>query len=160
VKYSARHNDKSFGVALYSETMRASWAVIAFILFLAASLSLAVWAAIGNAPALYLSLVELLGIAWMVKSTTLKITVTKGWLLVGSAAIARAYIHNFLPLAKEELQLARGRNLDPAAYLNIRFWIKGAVKMDIRDSKDPTPYWMVSSRRPKELASVLALIEH
>ena len=96
----------------------------------------------------------------MVNSTTLRITVTKGWLLVGKAAIARAYIHNFLPLAKEELQLARGRNLDPAAYLNIRFWIKGAVKMDIRDPKDPTPYWIVSSRRAKDLINILSLADH
>ena len=140
--------------------MRASWWVIAFLIFLAGSLSIAIWAAIGTAPALYISGMELLGIIWMVSSTTLRITVTKGWLLVHGAAIPRAHIHNFVPLKKEELVLARGRNLDPAAYLAIRFWVSAALKIDVRDPQDPTPYWLISTKRAEELADILALADH
>jgi hypothetical protein len=36
-----------------------------------------------------------------------------------------------------------------------RPWIKGAVQVHLDDPSDPTPYWVVSSRRPATLASAL-----
>ncbi|CAB4529741.1 MAG: DUF3093 family protein [Actinobacteria bacterium] len=157
---SARHKDKSYGVALFHESMRAPIWVIAFLFFLMGSLSLAVWAAVGNLPTLLLSLIELLIIASYVRATTLEITVTKGWFLVGPAAIERAFVHRFEILDAPTMRRARGVELDPAAYLAIRYWVPTGIKAAIRDPKDPTPYWLVSSKRADELAKILNLAEH
>jgi hypothetical protein len=42
------------------------------------------------------------------------------------------------------------------AFVVQRPWISGAVQVHLDDPADPTPYWVVSSRRPAELAEALA----
>ncbi len=157
---SARHRDKSYGVALFHEKMRAPLWVIAFLLFLMGSLSIAIWAAVGIWPFLAASALELVIIALYIKSTTLEITLTKGWLLVGSAAIERAYIHNFEVLDTPSMHKARGVDFDPAAFLAIRYWVTTGLRMAIRDPQDLTPYWLISSNRANDLAKLLNLADH
>jgi hypothetical protein len=54
-----------------------------------------------------------------------------------------------------EAALERGRRLDARAYLCIRGWIGPVVKTTIADPQDPTPYWLVSTRRPGELMKAM-----
>jgi len=157
---SVRHKDKSYGVALFHEKMRAPLWVSAFLLFLMSSFSLAIWAALGNFAALGASLLELLAIASYIRATTLEITVTKGWLIVGPAAIERAFLHDFEELDTASMRRARGAEINPAAHLAIRYWVSTGIKIGLRDPKDPTPYWLVSSKRADELAKVLNLADH
>ena len=127
---------------------------------MAASLSLAVWAAIGIDAAITISLIQLGLLIFTAQRTALEITVTKGWLLVGSAAIERAFIHNFEALEFKEYKRIRGVDADPASYLQIRFWVSTAIKIDLRDPKDKTPYWLISTNRANELAKVLNVADH
>ena len=127
---------------------------------MAASLSLAVWAAIGINAAITISLIQLGLLIFTAQRTALEITVTKGWLLVGSAAIERAFIHNFKALEFKEYKRIRGVDADPASYLQIRFWVSTAIKIDLRDPKDKTPYWLISTNRANELAKVLNVADH
>ena len=157
---AARHQDKNYGVALFQEKLRAPIWVIAFLLFLMSSLSIAIWAAVGFWPLVAASAAELLIVALYIRATTLKITVTKGWLLVGAAAIERAHIHQFEVLDSATMRSARGVDFDPAAFLEIRYWVSTGIKISIRDPKDPTPYWLISSRRASELAKLLNLADH
>jgi hypothetical protein len=46
-------------------------------------------------------------------------------------------------------------HLNPAAYLAIRFWVKGGLKLTIDDQRDPTPYWLVSSKNPEKIESAI-----
>jgi len=124
------------------------------------SLSLAVWAAIGNQAAIIVSLIQVGLLILAAEKTALKITVTKGWLLVGPAAIERAFIHNFNALGASEFKRTRGIDADPASYLQIRFWVNSAIKIDLRDPKDKTPYWLISTNRANELAKILNVAEH
>jgi hypothetical protein len=94
------------------------------------------------------------------KQSSLTITLTKGWLLVGPAAIERAFIHNFKPLDFKEFKRIRGVDADPASYLQIRFWVNTAIKIDLRDPKDKTPYWLISTNRANELAKLLNVADH
>jgi hypothetical protein len=50
---------------------------------------------------------------------------------------------------------ALGRQLDPAAYLMHRAWVKTMVLIVLDDPDDPTPYWLVSTRRPADLIAAL-----
>ena len=127
---------------------------------MAASLSLAVWAAIGNQAALIISVIQIALLILAARQSSLTITVTKGWLLVGPAAIERAFIHNFKALEFKEYKRIRGVDADPASYLQIRFWVNSAIKIDLRDPKDKTPYWLISTNRANDLAKVLNVAEH
>ena len=127
---------------------------------MAASLSLAVWAAIGSQAALIISVIQIALLILAAQQSSLTITVTKGWLLVGPAAIERAFIHNFKALEFKEYKRIRGVDADPASYLQIRFWVNTAIKIDLRDPKDKTPYWLISTNRANELAKVLNVADH
>ncbi|MFF0814016.1 DUF3093 domain-containing protein [Rhodococcus sp. NPDC003318] len=50
---------------------------------------------------------------------------------------------------------ALGRQLDPAAFVQNRTWIKPMLLVVLDDPDDPTPYWLVSTRRPHDLAAAL-----
>ena len=52
----------------------------------------------------------------------------------------------------------RGPALDARAYLLLRGWIAPVLKVPITDPEDPTPYWLISTRRPEQLAQVLAQV--
>ena len=127
---------------------------------MAASLSLAIWAALGIIGAAVISIIQLLLLLLAAKQSSLTITLTKGWLLVGPAAIERAFIHNFQPLELKEFKRIRGVDADPASYLQIRFWVSSAIKIDLRDPKDKTPYWLISTNRANELAKLLKVADH
>jgi len=43
----------------------------------------------------------------------------------------------------------------PLAFVVQRPWIKGAVQVLLDDPADPTPFWVVSSRHPVDLATAL-----
>jgi len=152
---SKRHFDANYGAPLYQEKIGWSWWLWAFALFLGASISLAVWAAISPMATIVISIAEFLLLILASVKTKLLITVTKGWLLVGPAAIERAYLKSFTPLAFNELAKVRGVDGDPAAFLQLRFWISSAIKVDLRDPKDKTPYWLISTSRASNLAEVL-----
>ena len=124
------------------------------------SLTLSIWAALGDRAAIITSAIEILLLLIAQNKSALEITVTKGWLLVGPAAIERAFIHNFQALSKNEFQRVRGVEGDPASYLQIRFWVNTAIKIELRDPKDRTPYWLVSTNRANELAKILNVADH
>ncbi len=52
---------------------------------------------------------------------------------------------------------AMGRQLDPAAFLIYRSWIKPMVLLVIDDPDDPTPYWLVSSRHPDKVLAAMGI---
>lgn len=55
----------------------------------------------------------------------------------------------------------RGPALDVRAWLLIRGWVDGVVKVPLlADAEDPAPYWLISSRRPKELAAAIEANRH
>jgi hypothetical protein len=155
-----RHKDLDYGSPIFQEKLSWSWWLWCFAIFMAASLSLAVWAAIGNQAALIISVIQIALLILAARQSSLTITVTKGWLLVGPAAIERAFIHNFKALEFKEYKRIRGVDADPASYLQIRFWVNSAIKIDLRDPKDKTPYWLISTNRANELAKLLNVADH
>ena len=48
-----------------------------------------------------------------------------------------------------------GPSADARAWLQTRPYIDAGVRVDVDDASDPTPYWLVSSRRPEALAAAL-----
>lgn len=48
-----------------------------------------------------------------------------------------------------------GVELDSRAWLCIQSSVKGLVRLEINDPEDSTPYWLISTRKPEELAKLL-----
>jgi len=127
-----------------------------FCLFIAASLAIAVQAAVGSTPAWIVLLVQLLLFGWAAVTTPLHITLDSEQLCVGSARIERRFITIATALTSHEMALTRGRNANPRCWMAIRFWVSPGVKIEISDPLDPTPYWLVSAKRASALAEALA----
>jgi hypothetical protein len=157
---NSQHDNHDYGLPLYQEKLSWSWWLWLFAIFMTGSLTLSIWAALGDRAAIITSAIEILLLLIAQNKSALEITVTKGWLLVGPAAIERAFIHNFQALSKNEFQRVRGVEGDPASYLQIRFWVNTAIKIELRDPKDRTPYWLVSTNRANDLAKILNVADH
>jgi hypothetical protein len=49
-----------------------------------------------------------------------------------------------------------GRDADARAYLLLRPYVRRAVRIEITDPRDTTPYWLLSTRHPERLAAALS----
>ena len=157
---TSKHFDSSYGKTLYSEVDRWSISVWLLVLLLDLSIVFAIWAALDlKAVFVATAVVSTLSI-WAFQKSSLRITVTQGWLLVGPAAIERAFIYDFQPLDKNQLRLESGRGANPLNYLQLRFWVKTGMKIAIRDPRDKTPAWIFSSKNGDRLKEVLEKVAH
>jgi hypothetical protein len=86
---------------------------------------------------------------------TPRVEVAEGELRAGSAHIPLELLGAVTPLAGEALRTALGPELDARAYVCLRGWVHSAVRVELTDPQDPTPYWIVSTRRPHELVTAL-----
>lgn len=48
-----------------------------------------------------------------------------------------------------------GVDADARAYLLLRPYVGGSVQVPVEDPRDPTPYWLISTRRPERLVDAL-----
>jgi hypothetical protein len=139
----------------FREVIRAPFWLIAFIFFLFISLVIAVWAAIGNQPAFITWVISTVLIVLIVFKTKLVIEVDENELRAGPAHIELKYLGQVTALDSKEMGRLRTRDADPASFLIFRFWRSTGVKVEINDSRDQTPYWLITSKRNTELAEVL-----
>ena len=87
-----------------------------------------------------------------------RVDVEAGWLRAGRARIAGEYVGDAEPLDAIETRRVAGPAADARAYLVLRPYLKRAVRVTVRDDRDPTPYWLVSSRDPEHLAAAIRVI--
>ena len=83
------------------------------------------------------------------------IRVGREFLTVGRASIPRSLLGKIVEIPKDQIFFERGPGLDPASYKVLQGTVKTAVKIMIKDPEDPTPYWIISTRKPSQLATVL-----
>jgi hypothetical protein len=86
-----------------------------------------------------------------------RIEVAGGQLRAGRARIPLTLLGGASWATGEEARQERGPSLDARAYLCIRGWVDPVVRVELDDPADPTPYWLVSTRRPAELVAALGL---
>lgn len=139
----------------FKEVIRAPLWLLSFIYFLTFSMVVAIWAALGDGPALISFIASNLLIFLIALKSTLTIEVTQTKLRAGSAEIDLKYIGEVTALDGNEMGRLRTRDADPAAFLIFRFWRSTGVKVEINDALDQTPYWLITSKKCEELASEL-----
>ena len=84
-----------------------------------------------------------------------RISVADGVLTAGRARISLDHVGEVRALGPEDTHRLAGRDADARAYLLLRPYLRRAVRIAIDDPADPTPYWLVSTRRPDRLAAAL-----
>ena len=92
-------------------------------------------------------------------ATTATIEVTATTFRAGRAHIDRRLIGAAHAYRGADATAERGVRLDARAWLLVRGWIPGVVRVELADPDDPTPYWVISSRRPEKLAAALATVD-
>ncbi|WP_212771197.1 DUF3093 domain-containing protein, partial [Pseudokineococcus marinus] len=83
------------------------------------------------------------------------VVVTDGELRAGGARIPRSELGAATGYDGEDARRQRGPVLDARAHLVMRGWADGVVRVEVLDPEDPTPYWLVSTHRPADLARAL-----
>jgi len=78
-----------------------------------------------------------------------------GTLRAGSATLPASALGAASALDAERARALRTYEADPRAFLLLRSYIPTAVRVEVADPSDPTPYLYLSSRRPKQLAAVV-----
>jgi hypothetical protein len=84
-----------------------------------------------------------------------KLVISGGEVRVRGAHLPLHYVTGAVGLDQRTLRLVVGREGDPAAFVSIRPWIGPGVQLWIDDEDDPTPYWVLSTRHPERLVSVV-----
>lgn len=88
-----------------------------------------------------------LGFLWALSPT---ISTDGHMIRAGRAQIERKFVTGLEAFYREEARQQRGPELDARAWLVIRPWVDPVVKITISDPADPTPYWLISSRKPEQ----------
>jgi Protein of unknown function (DUF3093) len=85
------------------------------------------------------------------------IEVSEGQLMVAKAHIPLNLLGEARAIESSLAFEERGPKLDSRAYVRFQVGISSLVRIDIRDASDPTPYWLISTRRPLELIEALKI---
>jgi hypothetical protein len=135
----------------YHEVIRAPLWLLAIIYFFMLTLVISIWSALGDNAGLIALAAVSAAIVWLYIATSLTIEVNDKELRVGKAHIQLGFIGQCVDLDAQAIRQARTRDADPQAFLAIRFWATKGVKIAINDTRDQTPYWLISSNRGAEL---------
>ncbi len=119
------------------------------------SIVIAIWAAFDNNAAANAFAISLALQAAIVHSMTSTIEVRDGELIIKRAHIPLKYLGEVKVISKKDFGFERTRGADPAAYFAITFWISQGLKVEVKDQRDSTPYWLISSKRAEALAIAL-----
>lgn len=108
-----------------------------------------VWIGVGAAVIVYAAiLISVYG-----RPTNIEVTTSS--FIYGNAMVETEFIGSVSAFSGEAARNQRGLELDARAWTKFRAFMDGVVKIEITDPSDPTPYWLVATRRPEKLAEAL-----
>jgi hypothetical protein len=93
--------------------------------------------------------------ALIIKLGLTRIRVTDTELRIGDARLPREFVGEIEIIPFTGKRRALGPDLDPAAFVVHRSWVRPLLRMQLTDPADPTPYWIFSTRHPERLAELL-----
>jgi len=127
-----------------------SWLSWLPAVFGGAFVALPIWgwdgAGVGALVGAVLAAGVLLSLAWTTELTDTEFR-------VGRARLPLDVVSGVDVVPAKERRAALGPGLDARAHLAVRSWIGPSVRIHLDDPADPTPYWVVSTRRPQRLAA-------
>ena len=91
---------------------------------------------------------------WIRFALSKRIVLTDQELIVGKARIPRDVLGKVTVIEKSDQFAEKGPKLDARAYVALKA-LNGLVKIENTDAADPTPYILVSTRKPEQLRQAL-----
>jgi hypothetical protein len=140
----------------YSETLvvPASWWVMG-----AALVGAVFWVFVVVAPLLVALVAALVAaglvMAGLTRYGAVRVATDPDGFSAGRALLPYRYVGTVEALDADATRQALGIDADARAYLLVRAYCRGAVKVAVADRADPAPYWLVSTRHPAALAASL-----
>ncbi|GHC81919.1 DUF3093 domain-containing protein [Streptomyces flavofungini] len=142
----------------YEERLTAprSWWLVSVLVGVAAGLTML---PLGTLPLLG-GLVGGTALAAVLTSTygAVRIRVVAGSLVAGDAKIPVTALGAAEALDEEEARAWRTYKADPRAFMVLRSYIPTALRVEVTDPADPTPYVYLSTRNPEGLAAALKAV--
>ncbi|MGI5403413.1 DUF3093 domain-containing protein [Streptomyces sp. CA-135486] len=89
---------------------------------------------------------------------SVRIRVVAGSLVAGDARIPLTALGEAEVLDAEEARAWRSYKADTRAFMLLRSYVPTALRIEVTDPDDPTPYVYLSTRNPKALAAALAAV--
>ena len=87
-----------------------------------------------------------------------RLRVADGVFHAGPAHLGGQFLGMVTPLDAEQARRLAGRDADARAFLLLRPYLKRAVRVEVVDPADPTPYWLVGTRHPDRLTAALTAL--
>jgi len=131
----------------------APWIYLSTALVIPASLL--VFLPIDITAGIVVAIVLYAGIVGLSIFTTPTVEVADGELRAGRARLPLSVVGEVVAARGADAVRERGTGLDARAWLLIRGWIPDVVRVELADPADPTPYWLISSRRADDLAEAI-----
>lgn len=120
--------------------------LVVFIMFLPLDQALAMGVGVAVAA--------LVGVWLWTLAAKIEVTTTHLW--VGRARIELSSLGELKACSYQEMRHLQGPGSDARSFVLTRPWVRTGVYLEQTDPRDPTPFWLFSSRRPDELLGVLA----
>lgn len=140
----------------YAERLDLPWWLWLAGLVAAALLAVEIWMGASGVrawlPFAVLLPVTAAGLWWLGR---IRVAVVDAELRVDDARLPVRFVADVVPLDAAGRREVLGVGSDPLAFVVQRPWIGGAVQVVLDDPADPTPFWVVSTRRPVELAEAV-----
>jgi len=142
-------------VTIYRERLWPTpWLFLSTALVIPASLL--VFLPINQTVGVIVAIVLYLGCVGLLLLGSPAVTVTDTEFIAGKARLPIAIVGTVAGFSGMDARNERGPHLDARAWLLIRGWVDPIVKVDVKDADDPTPYWIVSTRRPEAIIDAVA----
>lgn len=106
----------------------------------------------GLARTLPYALLPALTLAFLAWLSRASVRVTDGTLHVPGARAPLTVFGQPQVLDRAELRQWRGTRAQRDACVRVRPWLQRGVLLPVLDPEDDTPYWLIGSRRPEQLA--------
>ncbi|MGW3783295.1 DUF3093 domain-containing protein [Micromonospora chokoriensis] len=140
----------------YTERLDLPWWLWLAGLVAAALLAVEIWMGAPGVrswlPFAVLLPVTAAGLWWLGR---IRVAVVGSELRVDDARLPVRFVADVVPLDVAGRREVLGVGADPLAFVVQRPWLGGAVQVVLDDPADPTPFWVVSTRHPVELAEAV-----
>jgi DUF3093 family protein len=138
------------------ERLRPSWWMWPAVLTVDAIVAMEILIGVSDLAAwVPFAVLLLLTAAALLWAGRIRVVVTDDEFQVDDARLPVSVISDVVALDTAGRREVLGVGAHPLAFVIQRPWIGPAVQVLLDDPADPTPYWVISTRRPVELATAL-----
>ena len=141
---------------VFHERLLPRWWVVGIVNALVAMVAVAYGAAFGTGLGVAIFIGAAMLVCVLLYISAPVISVTGQELIAGRARLPRSSIVSARALNGDEARAVHGPQADARTYVLLRAWHSSkAVLVQIQDSSDPHPAWLLTSRDPHALVSAL-----